>query len=58
MISKKRDWKKGEYAFTLKMIDPKGGTMEFDAPHVKEAEGQALWNKLRELFGLDKKPWG
>lgn len=56
MVTKKRDWVKGYWAFGFKIITPQGTTMEFDMPHVSEKRGDALWGVLGPMLGLKKTP--
>ena len=53
MIMKKNDWKKGEYAFTVRAITPDGTVIEYDCPHVKPAaRGKEAWYRIRNAVGL------
>lgn len=51
-ISKKHDWKKGRWAFSLKVITPDGTTMEYDMPHIGAAKGKSFWDAVAKLAGL------
>lgn len=50
MISKKRDWKKGEYAIGIKIFTPDGGSIEYDCPHIPEKRGIGLPKAIQDLL--------
>ena len=52
MVRKKDDWKKGEYALTVAIINPAGTRVEYDVPHVSAKTGAKLSDELLGLIGM------
>jgi hypothetical protein len=52
MITKKHDWKKGQYAFFVKAILPDGAVIEYECPHVHPVVGKQAWEDLKEAMGF------
>ena len=52
MITKKHDWKKGEYALAVKVIWPDGTIGEFDCPHLPEGQGEEALHTIMGALGL------
>ena len=52
MITKKHDWKKGEYALAVKVIWPDGTIGEFECPHLPEGAGEEALQTIMRARGL------